>query len=61
MGSMEGVYKMTDHIDPWWVDTMRDQLDDKPDIRTREPLHMPPWVYFLVIVAAIIVAAMYLW
>ena len=45
----------------WWVDTMRDQLDDKPAIRVREPLHVPPWVYFLVIATAIIVAAMYLW
>ena len=61
MGSVEGVYKMTDHIDPWWVDTMRDQLDDKPAIRTREPLHMPPWWFYLVAAVAIIAATVYLW
>ena len=48
-------------IDPWWVDTMLDQLDDKPAIRTREPLHVPPWWFYLITAAAIIVATIYLW
>ena len=48
-------------ITPWWVDTMRDQLDDKPAIRTREPLHVPPWWFYLVTAAAIIAATIYLW
>ncbi len=52
---------MNDHIDPWWVDTMRDQGDGKLETRTREPLHVPPIAYYLVILLALIAAAVYLW
>ena len=52
---------MNDHIDPWWVDTMRDQGDGKLETRTRESLHVPPCVFALVVIVALIAAAAYLW
>ena len=57
-----GLYgELEEFITPWWMDTTRDQGDGKLETRTREPLHVPPMVYFLVVVVALIAAAVYLW
>ena len=53
--------ELEESITPWWVDTMKDQGDGKLETRTREPLHVPPCVFYLVVAVAVIAAVVYLW
>ncbi len=53
--------ELEESILPWWVDTMKDQGDGNLETRTREPLHVPPCLFYLVVAVAVIAAVVYLW